>query len=560
MSGDAQPRKRKDKKKKKEDSVEEEFFVPLKHSTDEVIHVQKDIICGGNVVTKLIFFGLMATIGVMVGFILLEYRGSTDEETSSAVDSPWSVTFHDWVDVADIGHEKHGDGETSAEEKEEDKSPSEEELFPEAREALRREAEEIESKTKEDKEEFSEQIEENIDSGKEIDGKEGDENEETEGTGGEDEIAPSTENIGVPSERHEPITETPVVVSAPVKTESVPHLEPLPQLDPEPKLPDEVATEELSADEESPVEEGSPVEEEEEEEVEEEQEDEDLEIDQQKFRDLLAKYGQETPESSDVEHTDEERVDYSEGEESPADDEGVEQEAVSEDEAGSEDDLKEWTGIKKSDIQVETDSEDEEVEEESEDESPSPPPPPQPSRKKGGQRDMDEDYGNALITSEEDWAIREELDQADQEFNYEKARTLYRALLSKHPDSPRARYGLARTFDRQAEHERSNVMLDLAITGYKDALEAPNITDILFIQIASRLIDRLRFRGHHMKAIPIHNVLIQKFNSTPEYRTDLAITYLMIRRCSIGSERITTLLESRSVCSSTLWPDSEITR
>lgn len=65
----------------------------------------------------------------------------------------------------------------------------------------------------------------------------------------------------------------------------------------------------MSADEESPVEEGSPVEEEEEEEEEEEQEDEDLEIDQQKFRDLLAKYGQETPESSDGEHTDEDRVD-----------------------------------------------------------------------------------------------------------------------------------------------------------------------------------------------------------------------------------------------------------
>ncbi|XP_066905824.1 probable serine/threonine-protein kinase kinX [Halyomorpha halys] len=871
MSGDAQPRKRKDKKKKKgdpvalrtdqflkeksgfrklEDSVEDDFFVPLKHSTDEVIHLQKDITCGGNVVTKLIFFGLLATIGVMVGFILLEYRGSTDEETSSAVDSPWSVTFHDWVDVADTGHdheeahlieehdhgdheehdheeqeldiheedehddheeelhhyeedeiekkeswlfswislgsvsdegleskvteeddavssssifswfqsnekeqddereesngggwfgfgigqqdaeeenpevdftssevvdkdEDHGEGsdemsddyekqeeeendeeETDEEEEEivneeeedkdeeneseeidnaiddaeeeDDKSeeisheieeeeeeeedendlkdednesrennsenededdkfkelneeeedndskelindeedesgekseevnekpeeeegeeesenisfdrgednknednsddddsslfandekyeesdhlgeeldeqdleldpkrgdskkisieskkesePSgDEELFPEAREALRREAEEMKSKVEElNEKEFIETVEEDIDSGKELSSDDND--EETEGmalrfgvgvalvvvahvvlvkkwnswAGGDDEVSPSIESIGVPSEQYQPITETPVVVSAPVKTESVPPVKPPPQPEPEPpKFADEATIEEVSADEESPVEEGSPVEEEEEEEEEEEQEDEDLEIDQQKFRDLLAKYGQETPES-----TDEERVDYSEGDESPADDERVEHEVVSEDEAGSEDDLKEWTGIKKSDIQVETDSEDEEVEEESDDEPP--PPPPQPSRKKGGQRDIDEDYANSLITNDEDWAIREELDRADEEFNYEKARTLYRALLFKHPDSPRARYGLAQTLDRQAEHERSNVLLDLAITGYKDALEAPNITDILFIQIATRLIDRLRFRG-----------------------------------------------------------------
>lgn len=41
----------------------------------------------------------------------------------------------------------------------------------------------MESNDKElNKEEFSEQIEESLDSGKEIDGKEGDENEETEGS------------------------------------------------------------------------------------------------------------------------------------------------------------------------------------------------------------------------------------------------------------------------------------------------------------------------------------------------------------------------------------------
>ena len=65
-------------------------------------------------------------------------------------------------------------------------------------------------------------------------------------------------------------------------------------------LSDEAAFEEESADEESPVEEGSPAEEEEEE------EDEDLEIDREKFRNLLAKYGQETPESSDIEQSDDE--------------------------------------------------------------------------------------------------------------------------------------------------------------------------------------------------------------------------------------------------------------
>lgn len=97
-----------------------------------------------------------------------------------------------------------------------------------------------------------------------------------------------------------------------------------------------------------------------------------------------------------------------------------------------------------------------------------------------------------------------------------------------HPNSPRARYGFARTLDLQAEKKQSNKLLEVAIDAYRNSMEAPGIPDILFIKIADRLINRLRFRGLYNKAIDIHKQLVQKFNSTPEYRTDMAISYLMM--------------------------------
>lgn len=47
---------------------------------EEVIHVQKDALLGGNICAKIVFFCLLGAIGVMVGLIIIEYRGTTDSK------------------------------------------------------------------------------------------------------------------------------------------------------------------------------------------------------------------------------------------------------------------------------------------------------------------------------------------------------------------------------------------------------------------------------------------------------------------------------------------------
>ena len=115
------------------DEVIEEVIPPTKNSTDEVIHVHKDIGLGGNVVTKLIFFALLMGLGVMIGFIFTEYRGTSDSrflksfflflqmltilnenllimmflgDVKSSLDSPWSVMLEGWVEPISDSHGK----------------------------------------------------------------------------------------------------------------------------------------------------------------------------------------------------------------------------------------------------------------------------------------------------------------------------------------------------------------------------------------------------------------------------------------------------------------------
>lgn len=116
MSGDVQPRKRKDKKKKKgelflvrfliyiwefyfdhnkttffgtrkllrSDEVTEEVATQQHHNVvsstnDDInIHVHKEGGTGGGICAKLIFFVLLTALAVVIGLIITEHRGLTD--------------------------------------------------------------------------------------------------------------------------------------------------------------------------------------------------------------------------------------------------------------------------------------------------------------------------------------------------------------------------------------------------------------------------------------------------------------------------------------------------
>ncbi|XP_044741183.1 glutamic acid-rich protein-like isoform X2 [Chrysoperla carnea] len=103
---DAQPRKRKDKRRKKDDSITGETdprspptVIPQKSTSvdDTNIHVYHDAHTGGGWCAKIVFFILLAIIGVLIGFILLEYRGSTDLD-APVQDSKYAEIFEGWID------------------------------------------------------------------------------------------------------------------------------------------------------------------------------------------------------------------------------------------------------------------------------------------------------------------------------------------------------------------------------------------------------------------------------------------------------------------------------
>uniref|UniRef100_A0A182SUS8 Aspartyl/asparaginy/proline hydroxylase domain-containing protein n=1 Tax=Anopheles maculatus TaxID=74869 RepID=A0A182SUS8_9DIPT len=57
------------------------------------------------------------------------------------------------------------------------------------------------------------------------------------------------------------------------------------------------------------------------------------------------------------------------------------------------------------------------------------------------------------------------------------------------------------------------------------------LDDATFKMVAERCIDRMRFQGQHAKAIEVHKVLIRRFDNEPQYRNQLAVSYLYMNRC-----------------------------
>lgn len=53
---------------------------------------------------------------------------------------------------------------------------------------------------------------------------------------------------------------------------------------------------------------------------------------------------------------------------------------------------------------------------------------------------------------------------------------------------------------------------------------------VIYVSIVYFMIVHTFLPGLHVKAVEIHKNLIDRFNNTPEYRTDLGITYLMINK------------------------------
>ncbi|CAH0695101.1 unnamed protein product [Spodoptera exigua] len=111
MSGDVQPRKRKDKKRKKDElSVDEgpRGTAAALGEGDVFMHSPNDHGTGGHWCAKIIFFSLLAVLVTLIGLIILENRGLSELEANS-VESRYSGVLEGWLEDApdDDHHDEH---------------------------------------------------------------------------------------------------------------------------------------------------------------------------------------------------------------------------------------------------------------------------------------------------------------------------------------------------------------------------------------------------------------------------------------------------------------------
>ncbi|CAH0724731.1 unnamed protein product, partial [Brenthis ino] len=186
MSGDVQPRKRKDKRKKKDElGIEEPRGTAAALGEGDVfIHSYSDHGTGGHWCAKVIFFSLLAILITLIGLIILENRGLTELEANS-VESKYSGVLEGWIEEApeddhydqhtlDLKHpededdEDHLGPETDHDHEEEDEGQEIDDEHEEAEETESNEVENNEDEENEDNDDESQMSEENTDETEEV--------------------------------------------------------------------------------------------------------------------------------------------------------------------------------------------------------------------------------------------------------------------------------------------------------------------------------------------------------------------------------------------------------
>ncbi|WAR17823.1 ASPH-like protein [Mya arenaria] len=119
---------------------------------------------------------------------------------------------------------------------------------------------------------------------------------------------------------------------------------------------------------------------------------------------------------------------------------------------------------------------------------------------KGSKKDKprQEDYGKIVITSKGDYKLRKKLDAADkllEKGEVAKAMEKFDAILRNKSRSPRAMWGKALATDKLAEQQKSNKLLEEAISLMDEALRLSKTPEALQLIIAEKLADRQAFRG-----------------------------------------------------------------
>ncbi|CAG0914353.1 unnamed protein product [Notodromas monacha] len=107
----------------------------------------------------------------------------------------------------------------------------------------------------------------------------------------------------------------------------------------------------------------------------------------------------------------------------------------------------------------------------------------------------------------------------------------FQEILKKKPHSPRSMFMIGLCLDRLAFYEKSNALLDESITIMTKAVTlGPYVPDELARRILRTLYDKMKFRGHIFKGIPILLKAVERFPNEREWRHYLIVAYLTLGR------------------------------
>ncbi|XP_046965875.1 aspartyl/asparaginyl beta-hydroxylase isoform X4 [Vanessa cardui] len=590
MSGDVQPRRRKDKKKKKDDlGVEEPRGTAATLGEGDVfMHSQHDHGTGGHWCAKIIFFSLLAVLITLVGLIILENRGLTELEANS-VESRYSGVLEGWLeDTADDDHHdehtlelKHPDDDIE-EHVESDLEDEEEHDLDEDDEE--HEDEDDEEHDDEDDEEHEDEEDEIADSN-EADGDEEEQQDETHEN--EDNNDESVENL---DETDDEEVDEKIAYSRYSYDDQKYNV--VDNDDDDDNDDEQVSRESQEIEEDDDkiskeIDDDQNDNDSDEEDNQDEQDDEDEQDNDENYvygrneKDESAELDEENQEQDDDEADDEDEIEKIEREFND-DDEGSEEvplkstlhdkedEDVSKEDATQEEkeddedfletdddeppverittppagkpfvEIEEETIVKPIDTLAEEEEYERKQEELRREEA-------QASHKEGGNSIEDEWPGEPSQTY---W--REQLDTAEEELRQRAwAACERRAAAGALADSARARWLVARALDGAAEARRDNRLLSRAIAAYIHLLKMnERLSDAKLLEVARRAIDRIQFRGTYLSAEPIYRLLIRRFPHDVNHRNNLTVTFLMANRADLASEVLQDTLR--------LWPNDRV--
>ncbi|XP_034103435.1 aspartyl/asparaginyl beta-hydroxylase isoform X11 [Drosophila albomicans] len=534
MSGDVQPRKRKDKRKKRDDRKSEGDISVLRQSSfqdddtashgvhitkmgnDDVhLHVQHSHGTGGHWCAKIIFFSLMAVLLGLVGLIILENRGLEDVDTPLS-ESRYSNYFDGWVEEhRQDEHDAHGSPEAALDDHDDEHDDDHDDEHDEEYEAHSVEEEAEEEHEADDEEEEEEEEDNNAAENVTAEEEEQEEEEDEEEPEESLEPAPSAADDEEQDEDEDEDEdnaddEIEESIEPPVSQSKAQSAWETAEEDDEVDGADEEDADE--EDEEEPaISQSQP------QTTAEVDDDDDNDNDDDDFEEEADEEDNEEPEES-LEPAAQSAVDEAD------DDDDFEQDDNDEDDFESLDqDVDDEAEQRQAAANAKA-KQDNEPEQEPEEEAATTsswlgsqikPKQPKAEEKSGG-----------------DDLFEQELRKANAEMiNENPAKVLgaFNKLTHTYAHEPLAHLKRAQALEQLAEKQHSNRLLHEAIESYKRYLAFDDLiaNEREFRSAGERCIEHLRFLGYLQQTVAIHELLIERYPAESVLRNELSLSYLM---------------------------------